>query len=246
MALKQMAGSAIASLNPQCGFDKAVFIIGHMRCGSTALSNILCTRPDISGYGEAHIAYTGAGSLGVLTLNQLRRNAWKPGARHLFDKILHNRYDGDAPPEFFAARAIFVARNPDATVPSIRNLFETLGSTEYRTNAQARTYYRERLTGMINLWNRFDPARRCAITYENLTAEPEAALARLTAFLGCAPPLTNHYVSHKASVARGAGDPLTSARHSAIVAGKPPVDAPPVEENGLHGLYNYFSNMDLY
>ena len=101
-----------------------MFMIGHMQCGSTALANVLCSRPEVSGYGDAHIAYRGQSALGVLVLNQWRRGAWRRGAQHLFDKILHSRYDVGAPPAFSEARAIFVFRPPVESIRSIRALFD--------------------------------------------------------------------------------------------------------------------------
>jgi Sulfotransferase family len=214
---KRLLGSVVASLTPQCSFDRAIFVIGHMRCGSTALSNILCSRPDISGYGEAHIAYTSEADLGVLALNQRRRGAWKSEATYIFDKILHSRYDGDPPAAFFSARAIFVARAPGPAIASIRNLFGKIGSEEYQQSGDAEAYYAERLTAMMRLWNRFPPENRIGLSYENLVEDPDAILERISRHLRIGPPLANRYSASLAARGHGAGDPLVAGKQASII-----------------------------
>lgn len=248
-AAKQMLGGVVASVSPQCRYRDCIFIIGHMRCGSTALSNVLCSRPEVSGYGEAHVAYGDRSALGILALNQLRRGAWRAGASRLFDKILHSRYDADADPAFFDSRAIFVVRAPQPSILSIRTMFAAIGSDEYPDDAVAAAYYRERMTTLMALWHRFPTDRRIGITHERLTTNPDRELARLSHFLGFAPPLENRYSSKKASQRRGAGDPLVSHRLDSIVAttGSPPVEGSKrklelssAEMDGLQKLYDQF------
>ena len=222
---KALVGAGVARVLLQCRFERSLFLIGHMRCGSTALSAILCSRPDISGYGEAHIAYEGRAALGVLALNQMRRGAWTGSAPSLFDKILHSRYDDAACPEFFTARALFMARAPQPAIRSIRHLFAGIGSGEYQTDAIAAAYYEERLGAMLRLWPRFADERRVACTYEALTADPDAVLAHLSARLGLVPAMVNHYAIKAAAGGRGAGDPLSASKHTQIVAAKGEQDA---------------------
>ena len=37
--------------------QQKILLLGHMRCGSSLLSNILATNPEITGYGETHLDY---------------------------------------------------------------------------------------------------------------------------------------------------------------------------------------------
>ena len=215
--IKTLLGGAMRAANPQCRFDRAIFVLAHMRCGSTALSNILCSRPDVSGYGEAHIRYDGPAALGRLAVNQALRGAWTPTARHLFDKVLHDRHDADADPRFYEARAIFVARAPAAAIRSIRRLYDGLERRgEYDTDAQAARYYVDRLATLGRHWDRFAPDRRVGLDHAALLADPEAELARASTALGLVPPLENRYRSPAASRAGGGGDPTASGRHTRI------------------------------
>jgi hypothetical protein len=211
--LKAIAGRGISSVLPQCDFSRCVFVLAHMRCGSTALSNILCSRPDISGYGECHVRYDGQGALGRVVLNQARQGAWDRRAPFLFDKILHTRHDAAAPEAFFQARAIFILRDPHETIRSIRKLFATLEPArraEYDSDEKAARYYLERMTRLEVLWQGFAPARRIGLTHESLLADPERALARISGRLGFRPPLENRYESLAASRKGGGGDPTMS------------------------------------
>ncbi|ETD01703.1 sulfotransferase family protein [Rhodobacter capsulatus] len=215
--LKQGLGQGLRLLLPQCRFERSIFLLAHMRCGSTALSNILCSRPDISGYGEAHIRYDGPAALGRLVVNQARRGSFRPGAAHLFDKILHDRHDAQAPPGFFAARAIFLARRPGPSIRSIRDLFRGIGrEDEYPDDAAAARYYVTRLDALARLWARFPPDRRVGLTFGALIRDPEAELSRISAALRIVPALENRYVSPAASRRGGGGDPTQSGRFTRI------------------------------
>lgn len=215
-AVKQATGGAVASLSSQCRFDQALFILAHMRCGSTALSNILCSRADISGYGESHVRYDGRGAMGRLVVNQALRKAWKPRAPHLFDKILHNRHDSAAPSGFYQARAIFVARHPGPAIRSIRKLYADLGREEYGSDELAAQYYVARLSVMAQSWDRFEPTRRVGLTHSAMIGDPDAALARISAGLTLRPVLENRYESPSASRKGGGGDPTTSGKFTRI------------------------------
>lgn len=214
---KRELGRAVAAVSPQARFDRLLCVIGHMRCGSTALSSILTSRPDVSGYGEAHIAYQGRDALGVLILNQWRRQSWRPRAEWLFDKTLHSRYDVGATPAFFEGRAIFLLREPVATICSIRRLFASVGSPEYPHDEQAAAYYERRLADIVQLFEAFPAERRVGLTYEQLVTDPDRELARISAALAFGEPLVNRYVPNAAAAKRGAGDPLGAPRHREIV-----------------------------
>lgn len=232
---KRTAGWLLSRSVPRYRYRHCLFVLAHMRCGSTALSNVLCSRPEVSGYGEAHVGYHGAGSPGQLAVNQMRRGGWKPQARILFDKILHSRHDRDAPPDFFQARAIFVVRRPGDSIASIVRLFAGRDGNEYATPADAASYYVERLATLEHLWRRFPAERRIGLSHEALLADPDHALAAISLRLGFLPALENRYVSLAASRRGGGGDPWMSGRHTRIVAqrgradhGDAPLDLPPV------------------
>ncbi len=211
---KRIAGRGLGVV-PHARFERCVFLIGHMRCGSTALANVLAAHPSISGYGESHVDYGRPAAPGRLVLNQIGARRWKPGARLLLDKLLHDRLDAAAPPGFFAARAIFLHRAPEPTLASIL----ALGLPECPDVAAAVRYYAARLARMAALWDGFPPDRRLRLDHATLTADPGGALAAVTRLLALVPPLANAY--RRSPSRHGAGDPLAAPRHVAIVAVPP-------------------------
>ena len=219
MKARRLAKRFIGGLIERAGrvtYDNCIFILAHMRCGSTALSNIICSRPDVNGYGEAHIRYSVPGALGRLALNHVVRDGWSRQAPYMFDKVLHSRLDTGAPPEFFTSRAIFVLREPEPTIRSICNLYEKIGRAEFRSKEAAAHYYVARVEALAGLWDRFPADRRIGMTHKGLMHDPERALAAISHHLGFAPPLANRYESRAASRKGGGGDPLVSGRHERI------------------------------
>lgn len=253
-ALKTTAGYLASTVAPQCSYERAVLILGHMRCGSTALANVLCSRSEINGYGETHVCHDGGSALGRVAVNQMRRGRWNPRAQFMFDKILHSRHDAAAPAAFYRARAIFLARAPDPAVRSIRRLFAILDKSEYDSDAAAAEYYADRVEVLLSAWDRFPEDRRVGLTHVRLLAAPEAALARISALLGLDPPLENRYESPPASLRGGGGDPLESGRHGRIIARgaaprpgpetgeepAPPLDIPPALRTRMEALYQRY------
>lgn len=218
MMLKQAASTLAGAILPQCSFESTIFVLGHMRCGSTALSQILCQHPTVSGYGEAHIRYDGRAALGTLALNQMRRGVFRRQAPRLFDKVLHDRYDETPDPDFYVAKAVFLFRTPRETIRSIRKLFA--GQREYATDAEAADYYELRLTTLARHWDRFPAGSRVGLSYAELSTQPDVELARISKTLQLSPALENRYEPTRGTIAHGAGDPLSAHRFDRIVPGQ--------------------------
>lgn len=224
--IKSGAGWMMARANGQCRYDRMIVVMSHMRAASTALTNILGSHPDISGYGEAHVPYHSATAPGVLAIHQLRRKAWSPKARFLADKILHNALDDAVPDSFYNARAVFLLRRPEATIPSITRLFKHIGSVQFTNETDAAQYYLARILRLRQLWDRFPADQRIGLLSEDIWRDPDQAIGDVQSMLRLSPPLTNTYRSHKASTGHGSGDPLQSAAHSQIQAREVPTDLP--------------------
>lgn len=213
---KQLAGGLIETACPKLSFNSCIFVLAHMRCGSTALSNILCSRADISGYGETHVSYNPRYALGRLALNQMREGCRPLAAANLFDKVLHNRLDSSAPPAFYDARAIFVVREPEPTIRSIVKLYRDIGRSEFNTQELAAKYYIERLDALAALWSRFPHNQRIGMTHAGLLRDPDSMLGNISSHFAITPPLENTYVSSAASRRGGGGDPMVSGNHNRI------------------------------
>ena len=200
-------------------FQDTVLIFAHMRCGSSALTQVLSTHADLSGFGEAHIAYDAPHKLGQLKLSVMRHATSSSRSDRLLDKVLHNQYDRDLPDRFLEAKALFVLREPKATIQSITNLFTRLGSHEYASHEQSAKYYIARVQRMMQLWLQFPKSRRLFIAHERLMKDTDQCLAEISTLLELSKPLVNEYQPTK-KIRRGSGDPLVSTRLSKIVPQK--------------------------
>lgn len=227
-SVKRVA-SQVASYFPQARYDGAIFVLSHMRSATTALSNVLCSHHDVSGYGETHVPHTIHGGLGQVMVNQLVRRAWKPRASHLFDKVLHDRLDQDPIPEFYKARAIFIARAPRPTILSVQKLAQTTEMKEYLGAEAAASYYEQRLRTLAAHWSNFPSNQRFGLTAEQLFDDPDGQIARLAKWINLSPRIENQYVSHKATQIGGGGDPTQSAKFTKIEPRPAAPDLAPVE-----------------
>jgi hypothetical protein len=201
-----------------------LLVLSHMRGATTALSNVLCSHEEVSGYGETHVFHRRASSPGQVVLNQMRRSAWKREAAYLFDKVLHNRLDLNPASEFFSARAIFMVRAPKASIASIVKLALETGMRDVDQPQSAAHYYCARLEQLCRHWERFDARHRMGILSETLLSEPGQTLKGVSQWLGLKPELQNAYVSHPATLAHGGGDPTVSGKLTKIESRSTPLD----------------------
>jgi hypothetical protein len=124
---------------------RVLFMLGHMRAGSSLLSHILCSNPEIIGYGETHTQYHSEQDLKNLFFkvygNYYQVKNLTMNHQYIFDKVLHNN-------KIFAQNllksnqvyAIFLLREPARTIASILDLKPDW------TEEKAAQYYIDRLT----------------------------------------------------------------------------------------------------
>lgn len=185
-----------------------LFVLAPMRSGSTLLTFLLCSHPEILGYGETHVVYDAPAKLDELAARVCRAHGLERlASRYVLDKLLH---DGLLRrPEVLEGvdlTCLFLLREPRRTIQSIVHQLDS-------TLDDAFGYYRERLAS-LEAYARIFP-RRTFVTYEELTGDPERTLARLTAFLGLSTPLSPEYRLQPRHDEKGVGD-----RSEAIRAGR--------------------------
>jgi hypothetical protein len=239
--VKTSLGTALR-VAPQARYSRTILLFSHMRGATTALSNVLCTHPQISGYGETHVPHGKFSSPGRLLLNLYKRSAFKYSSHFLFDKVLHNTLDREFIPE--TARCIFLVRAPTETLPSITTLAKRTGLTDLTTTKNAGEYYCGRLARLHGVWTSCPPHLRIGLKTEDLLSQPEAVLNRISDWLNLATPLSNSYVSHAASRQHGAGDPTLSAKHNQILRRAPrkPAGTASKNVNECDTLYHLLSS----
>ncbi len=227
--IKAITAIGACQVAQHSSYERMIVILSHMRGATTALSNVLCSHEQISGYGETHVSHNRSYSPGQVVVNQYRRNAWKKEADFLFDKILHNGLDGDLPDTFYGSRAIFMVRAPRPSISSIVKLSAETGMKNVNTPEKAATYYLNRLERLREHWERFSPVQRLGLHSEQLLSCPDAEVSRVGTWLGLNPALRNAYISHPATQAHGGGDPTLSSKLTRIEARREDADLSPIE-----------------
>lgn len=181
-----------------------LLILSHMRSGSSLLTQVLCSHPDILGYGETHTVYRGAGDLlrAAQSVYRMLRK-WRVKHKYVADKILHTELLPDIEPlRLLPVKWIVLLRNPaDAVDSMVRTLSMDRGA--------AQAYYQARLRTIEQQACRLADASIPALltTYERLTEDPRRELRTLSGFLGLEPELQADYEVQRGAQLPGAGDP---------------------------------------
>ena len=192
-----------------------LFLVGHMRSGSSLLSAILTANDEINGYGEAKVIYRSQRDIATLKgkialVQLLNRHAPTRRCRFVFDKTLHARHLPStkvltAP----NARVIFLLREPEATLRSI------VASLEWSLDGASR--YLIRQYGFLGAIAEplGSSGAGVVVHHRDLIAETEPVLDHLSRWLGLATPLKPVFDPGSQAGIVGSGD-----RSENIKAGK--------------------------
>ena len=213
-----------------------LFVLSHMRSGSTLLSHLLYSHKEIGGFGEAHQWYVSPRCLMRLTY-QIRRQTGpiKPTTRYLMDKILHNRYTVYIHlAETESIRFIVLLRDPCQSISSMLR-FENLECCPLtgRSRRDLEAYYCARVYDICDFVSRLGGRANCLFTsYKDIVGRSEQTLNRMSRFLDLNSPLQTHY-----EVGPMTGQPVIGDSSPQIFSGRilPPdrTTAPCVEKNDI-------------
>ena len=182
------------------GSERAVFIVGMWRSGTTLAEQILASHPAVLGAGElpywksaaadyeqraleGEAAAAARASLAAEYLGRLA--ALSPDAARVVDKMssnfLHLGLIHACLPE---ARIIHLQRHPVATCLSI--YFQSLPNSHHYANdlGDLAHYYREYQRVMAHWRRLLPPAALLEVPYEGLVSEPESWSRRMLEFIG--------------------------------------------------------------
>lgn len=184
---------------------KWLFIIGHMRSGSSLLTHLLNSNPEILGYGETHIKYVGRRSLLELRDDVHERfaahDALPAHHRYTMDKILHPYILDPSVLRVKPLKIVVIVRHPTNALPSILDLDLDFIQTAQRVLK----YYRRTLQRMTEWLSCYDRPY-LVIDYDELVNRPETVLRRLSDYLDLQEPLTTKYDAMWATGEPGIGD----------------------------------------
>lgn len=200
-----------------------LLLLSHMRSGSSLLTHLLTTNPEVIGYGETHTNYTDAADFKGL----LKKVYWQAqdfrtlgdvqnlrmNHQYVMDKVLHNKKFLDH--EFLKSEqvyGIFLLRQPERSLASIADLkphWNQQDTIEYYTGRMAMLVEYARL---INA-----PQRMLVVTYEQILNDTPRVLTTLQQFLDTQAPFTEEYKVLKTTGMKGVGDPKGAIKAGKIV-----------------------------
>jgi hypothetical protein len=200
---------ARAGLRHAGGAPRIVFIMGHMRSGSTLLTHILLTHPEIIGCGERNVAYRSRDDLDKLEIAARleRRSLFRP-ISWVADQLNHDIFTPG--PELLRCdriRCVLLLRDPHETIQSLLNLTKPF-STDWPVE-RAVDYYVNR-TNSLAAYAEMLGERAMALTYADLVDRTPAALRRVESFLCLTSELPQEYTMQRFTGKRG--DPSDGIR----------------------------------
>lgn len=201
--------------------EKYIFILSHMRSGSSLLTHLLASNPAICGYGETRTRYYNRRQFGVLTgkvLYTLRGGLLSGHEKYVLGKVLHDRF---LKPEHAAvlpgdkSKVVFLLRAPKGTLNSLR---QTLGHSE----TSALDHYLKRLATMEDLARKLTSQASCAVlTHDQLLHRTDQVFRLLERFLELDRPLTETYQILPTTGQKRIGDPSTKILSGKILRDEP-------------------------
>ncbi|EAZ89530.1 sulfotransferase [Crocosphaera chwakensis] len=234
---------------------KVLFILSHMRSGSSLLTHILISNPAIKGYGESHIQYESEADLKSLMykiyvhnqeftnlkdLGKLRMNH-----TYLLDKLLHDKKLLNKnllkKNNFYF---IFLIREPQ------RSLMSMLDHKPHWTQEDAVTYYTQRLLSLseyAQLIN--DKQRSFLLNYEQLINDTEPVFDSLQNFLKTRESFSENYQVLNTTGKRHIGDFKENIRSGRIIRKPRPLNfsiSPNLLEKGIKSYNDCYEILHQY
>jgi len=164
--------------------SQPIFIMAHMRSGSSLLEHILSSNPEIIGAGEQSRIYTTNTDLkkGEFFIRRINHTFFKV-SKYTTDQVLHKKFTPNLDLlRSNAVKVVFLIRSPEETISSIEKLGGPYGINE-KNEFSSSEYYKNRLKYLVNLSSHISEENQIFITYEELVSETEHVLKKLSDFL---------------------------------------------------------------
>jgi Sulfotransferase domain len=252
--IKQLAKKAIYSYY-SFSFDKTqhpsqiLFMLGHMRSGSSLLTHILNTNPEISGFGESHLRYSTEKDFTELIYKVHQTlGKWQVNEKYVLDKILHDSHlINENLLLSDKVRAIFLIREPKSTVPSLIKI----NVKKKWDETKATNYYVNRLKTLENYAKLINNKEKTlVVTYEQILENTEQALKTIQTFLGLKHTLSENYEILNTTGILYIGDPSANIKAGNIVRKKykfPEIEiSPKTLERGFDAFNQCYATLSQY
>lgn len=182
---------------------RVLFILSHMRSGSSLLTHILTSNPEIIGYGETHLNYASEFDFKRLIYKVYwQRRDYKMEQRYVLDKVLHdNKFLNESFLNSQNLYNIFLLREPQRSLVSILDL------KPHWNEEQAYDYYVKRLATLERYAKLINSKERTLLLdYDQLLENTDAVFKALQNLLGTKTEFSEQYQVFKTTGMRGIGD----------------------------------------
>lgn len=190
-----------------------IFLLSHMRANTSLFGHLLGSHPLVEGYYEMHIGYYSWKSLWRQKVVHFAEHEAKPGARWMFDKVLH---DGHAVALDILRRpssqTIMMLRTPSQSIRSLVVLYRDRSpNLPEATPEGAARYYIDRLSTLDGIARALGP-RYFYLDAECLVDDTAGTVGALSDWLELPSPIPTEYRTFSRTGRGNAGD--TSSRLS--------------------------------
>lgn len=196
-----------------------LFVLGHMRSGSSLLTHILNTNPEILGFGETSIKYSSEEDFyKLISTVHFTVRQFRVQEQYILDKLLHDRYllnlDMLKADDLFS---IFIIREPRSTIASIVKLLP-----QFFNEDKALDYYINRLQSLEKYAKYINNKKHnLLITYDQLLNQSNSVLIALEDFLNIQHSFSENYQILRTTGRRHIGDSSDNIQAGKILRNKP-------------------------
>lgn len=202
---------------------KVLFILSHMRSGSSLLTHLLITNPEIIGCGETHLNYSSENDFKKLLMklyNQVQEFSTVQDLKNLrmnhqyvLDKVLHNnKFIDESFLESDNIRSIFLIREPKKTLLSLLDL------KPHWAEDDALCYYIGRLAALEKYAKRINNKEwSFAITYQQLLDNTNLTFEGFQDFLKTKEGFSEKYEVLKTTGKQNFGDSKENIKTGRII-----------------------------
>ncbi|MGK7880678.1 MAG: sulfotransferase family protein [Crocosphaera sp.] len=200
---------------------RILFILSHMRSGSSLLTHLLNSNPEIIGYGETHINYSSELDFKTLMFKVYWNiKNYQMDHKYLLDKVLHNhKFLTDNFLVSDQVYSIFLIREPQRTLASILEI------KPQWSEEKALIYYQERL-GVLESYARLINNKKQSffITHEQLIDQTDLVFNGLKNFLETQESFSEQYETLRTTGRKGIGDSSENIKAGYIIRNRTQID----------------------
>jgi hypothetical protein len=226
---------------------RILFILGHMRSGSSLLTLLLNANPEIIGYGETHLKYASEKDFQRLIFKLYRKNReLKMQHKYALDKVLHNSKIINQ--HILASEqlsTVFLIREPQKSLASMMKI------KPHWSESEIMDHYIKRLSSLENYAKLINSKQRSLfITHDQLLNNTEQVFGQLQKFLDVKIPFSEEYKVLSTTGQRGVGDSSENIKAGRILRGedRPPSTTidPSLVEKGWRAFEQCYATLSSY